>query len=262
MVVAGGDDDPAARRGSRAPAPGRWRGTRGRAPRGPRRAAGSSGWPRRRSRSRAGPACPASSSRPAGRRSCRGRSRPARSASRRRASRIDSPASTPRSWAFSRPVSGLITPAPTESSAPIRPSTSIVPASGVKTPAIVRRSVVLPPPLRPTRATASPGPMSRSMSRRPQELVPARRALTRASVGETRRRCLSKRNSTPTPRARTCALILPPASRTAAARGGRAASRAGAGRPRRRSDRGSPRRPGCARRGARSGTTRRSRSAG
>ena len=162
-------------------------GSRDRAPRAPRRGGGSADRPRRRRRTRAAPAF----LRVAGDGKVEGVAEAAgRLHARRRPPRL------PRGEAgedteelrILATVRAPITPAPTESSAPTRPSTRIVPASGASTPAIVRSSVVLPPPLRPTSATASPPPISRSSSRSPHAVVPVRRARIRASVGETSRR--------------------------------------------------------------------------
>ena len=84
----------------------------------------------------------------------------------------------------------------------------------VRHPAIVRSSVVLPPPLRPTSATASPGPISRSTSRSPHELVPVLRART-ARASARRGAAAGRRGTRPRrPRATIRALILRPASRT------------------------------------------------
>src|SRR5579883_3351441 len=47
-----------------------------------------------------------------------------------------------------------------------RPSNSMLPARGRSRPMMLLRSVVLPTPLRPIRQTTSPGPISRSTSRR------------------------------------------------------------------------------------------------
>ena len=65
---------------------------------------------------------------------------------------------------FSRPLRSECRPARTSSSAPSRPFTSTLPAYGYITPVRIFSSVDLPDPLAPTRPTAEPGSISRSMS--------------------------------------------------------------------------------------------------
>ena len=77
----------------------------------------------RGTRSRAARACPPSSSTPAARTSRRAPLHSLIAGSAARPRRRESPASTPSSSAFSRPVSRPITPAPTDSSEATRPST-------------------------------------------------------------------------------------------------------------------------------------------
>ena len=134
------------------------RGTRGRAPRAPRPGAGPRCRLDRPLRSRAEPACPASSSRRAARTSSPSPLRSRTSSSLSHAPRHGgTPASTPSRTAFSRPVSGAISARADREERRDRPSTSIVPRPRARTPAITRRSVVFPAPLRPSSAIASPG---------------------------------------------------------------------------------------------------------
>ena len=50
------------------------------------------------------------------------------------------------------------------------PDTSTLPSSGSSTPAMALSRVLLPPPLEPTRPTASPGPTENEMSLRAQKV--------------------------------------------------------------------------------------------
>ena len=61
-----------------------------------------------------------------------------------------SPSSEPLRYAFSRPVKSGWKPAPSSSSAEMRPSTSIVPDVGFAVPAMSLRSVDFPDPFAPT----------------------------------------------------------------------------------------------------------------
>ena len=58
---------------------------------------------------------------------------------------------------FSRPVKSGWKPAPSSSSVPIRPPTSTRPSVGLMIPAMIRSSVLLPEPFRPTSASEPPG---------------------------------------------------------------------------------------------------------
>ena len=69
----------------------------------------------------------------------------------------DSPWIEPFRYTFSRPVNSGWNPAPSSSSEATRPPASTRPEVGPMIPETMRRSVVLPEPLRPTRPTASPG---------------------------------------------------------------------------------------------------------
>ena len=62
---------------------------------------------------------------------------------------------------FSRPVKSGWKPAPSSRSEPTEPPTSSRPSVGEKMPAISRRSVVLPEPLRPMNPIDAPGSTSK-----------------------------------------------------------------------------------------------------
>src|SRR5262245_39555993 len=100
---------------------------------------------------------------------------------------------------FSRPVKSRWKPAPSSSSDPIRPSLRTRPAVGLMMPAIRRRSVVLPEPLRPMRPTASPRPTCAETSRSAHTSVPSvlPRWTKRSLSVRASRACTRKRRATP-----------------------------------------------------------------
>ena len=59
-------------------------------------------------------------------------------------------------YTFSRPEYSMLNPAPSSSSAEIRPSTFTSPAVGVRTPVMIFKIVDLPEPLVPIIPTHSP----------------------------------------------------------------------------------------------------------
>ena len=199
MVVARGDDDAAVRDHRAASAPPGC-GTRGRAPRAPRRGAGS---PARGARDREAEARahPLRVRRPGRSNAPRARSRALTPSICARARRGAGPPRTPSSCAFSRPVSCAMRPAWTDSSEPTRPAHLEPPASGREHAGHSAQERRLARPARPDQRDALARRRRRTTRRAaPQVSSPRRRS--RATSGVTRRRCRSNWKRTPTPSAR------------------------------------------------------------
>ena len=168
------------------------------------------------------------------------------------------PASTPSRSVFSRPVSEAVSPASMESSVPTRPATVSTPSSAGCTPAIARSRVVLPAPLEPSSATASPAPIVTLRPRRPQLSMTFRRRRAPPGVWRLRARSIWKR----TPRPSAVIVVNRPPSRSGRCRGGTRAPTRRAGRPSRRAGSRASTDRGSFRRAARRGSSRTARSAG